>query len=294
MFDVAAADEGTTTITASASVDNPLLILFRDDLSAKFAADPLLNNPQAKRFLEETTQLFGLLRDLARYPKSADNEDERVYAYSKLMDFLGKLQRHDQYVKYAHGMSREMVQLGFHTEGAMALLLHARLLNCDTPADSAGAAAGASAAGASAAAAAAAELTATDPARLLPDSVSIRELIASTVNVQGGCHGDCLGAGGDGGGLLDELPLGGAEHFPRQSALARPYIAKSPFHNESMRSVAVQHIVEALVVRSRYAVRPHVKLSVVRPNASLLGMATCALFKHSSITLACSCECMQH
>ena len=201
-------------------VDNPLLILFRDDLSAKFAADPLLNNPQAKRFLEETTQLFGLLRDLARYPKSADNEDERVYAYSKLMNFLGKLQRHDQYVKYAHDLSREMVQLGFYSEGAMALLLHARLLGCDTPSGDGPLAATAD----DGAAAKSSTLTATDPERLLPDSVSVKELISGMVGVSVDCHGDCLGPHGQGAAaanaMLDELPLG-SEHFPRQSALAR-------------------------------------------------------------------------
>ncbi len=51
------------------------------------------------QFLTETTELFGLLSDLSRFPKTAEFEDERVYAYTKLMEFLDRLKRHDSYVK---------------------------------------------------------------------------------------------------------------------------------------------------------------------------------------------------
>ena len=39
------------------------------------------------------------MRGLCINPKTADFEDERVYAYTKLMDFLERLQRKDNYIK---------------------------------------------------------------------------------------------------------------------------------------------------------------------------------------------------
>ena len=196
---MASANKAATASGASAAKEPALLVMFRDELSGKFAADADLNTPEATRFLTETTELFGLLRDLASHPKTADYEDDRIYAYTKLMEFLERLKRHEYYVKNSHAMSKEMSALGLHAEAASALLLHAKLLAVDSPRPP-------SAGGATVA------------EKSLPDSVSQMEHLLATLGVATGCHGDCLGAG-----AREELPdveLGGTT-FPRQTALAR-------------------------------------------------------------------------
>jgi hypothetical protein len=179
-----------------------LLVMFRDELSKKFAADPDLNKPEAKRFLEETTELFGLLSDLSRYAKTAEYEDERVFAYTKLMEFLFKLKRHDAYIKYAHAMSKELSALGLHAEAAQALLLHVKLLGCDTPAAAPSGAPGTVLGG------------------NLPSHVSVGDFVRIGMEVEVGCHGDCKGPGGVSNVLLEEADYHGV-NFARQTALAR-------------------------------------------------------------------------
>ena len=61
---------------------------------AKFEADPALNNDDAKLFLRETTELFGLLRALETNPRDAEHEDERAYAYKMWMEFFFRLKIH--------------------------------------------------------------------------------------------------------------------------------------------------------------------------------------------------------
>jgi hypothetical protein len=175
--------------------------MFRDYLSAKFAADPDLNKPEATQFLTETSELFGLLSDLSRNPKTAEFEDERMYSYTKLMDFLERLKRHDSYIKAAHAMAKEMTLLGHHTEAAMALLLHVKLLACDTPA-----------------APGSPPLIGPTPAASLPEAVSVAQQVLGLLGVAEGCHGDCKGPGA--AKLLEEVELSG-NSFPAQTGLAR-------------------------------------------------------------------------
>jgi hypothetical protein len=195
------ASGGGGSDASDAVADLALLAMFRDELPKKFAADPALNTPDAMRFLQEATELFGLLCDLNRYPKTADNEDERVYAYTKLMEFLGRLERHDDSIKYAHALSKELSALGLHSEAACALLLHAKLLQCDTPPPGEDARQEALAKG---------------------DWVSVAEQLAAAVGCQMGCHGDCQGPRGvpkEGGGA--PAMLKGTELFPEETALQR-------------------------------------------------------------------------
>jgi dedicator of cytokinesis protein 3 len=190
-----AANEASASQGAVA--DPALLVLFRDDLLAKFSADPALNTPDAMRFLHETTELFSLLRDLSRYPKTASFEDERVYAYTKLMEFLGRLKRFSTSIKYAHALAKELSALGLYSEAACALLLHAKLLQCDSlPAD-----------------------PPAGDALAQEDWVSVGAQLAATVGCQLGCHGDCGGPGGGRG--KDAVRLDESELFPAQTALQR-------------------------------------------------------------------------
>lgn len=195
----ASSSDASSSSASDAVADPALLVMFRDELPEKFAADAALNTPDAMRFLQETTELFGLLRDLSRYPKTADYEDERVYAYTKLMEFLGRLKRRDASIKYAHALSKELSALGLYSEAACALLLHAKLLQCDTPPPSE---------------------DANQEALAKGDWVSVAEQLASAVGCQVGCHGDCRGPGGvtKGG---QPLVLEDNEMFPKQTALQR-------------------------------------------------------------------------
>lgn len=70
---------------------NALLELFNVSLEEEFAQDSVLNTKDAFQFAGEIKQLFKLLRALAQYSLSA--EEERCYAYSRLMDFLLKMKR---------------------------------------------------------------------------------------------------------------------------------------------------------------------------------------------------------
>lgn len=70
---------------------NALLELFNVTLEQEFAKDSVLNTKDAFEFAGEIKQLFKLLRALAQYSLSA--EEERCYAYGRLMDFLLKMKR---------------------------------------------------------------------------------------------------------------------------------------------------------------------------------------------------------
>jgi hypothetical protein len=188
--------------TSTDRAEPALLVMFRDELSKKFNEDPDLNQPEAQRFLTETTELFGLLSDLSRYPKTSEYEDERVFAYTKLMEFLEKLKRYDAYIKYAHAMSKELSALGLHAEAAQALLLHVKHLKCDTPA-------------------AETPVGGTVLGGELADFVSVQDMVRTGMGIEVSCHGDCKGPGGIATELLDEADFAHGVAFPRQTALAR-------------------------------------------------------------------------
>jgi len=91
--------------------------------------DNILNCNQALTFAGEVRQLFSLLRGLSRYHNVPEHEEERIFAYGKLMDFLLKLGRIDSFIKYGHNMMRDLVQLGLKVEAGFSLLLYANLLD---------------------------------------------------------------------------------------------------------------------------------------------------------------------
>ncbi|GMH72801.1 hypothetical protein TrRE_jg3684 [Triparma retinervis] len=110
---------------------NPLFLLFKDDLEVQFMGDDVLKCEAGSQFLKEIKQLFTLLVALAKFPKTAAHEQERCFAYSQLMDYLLKMNRTENYTRYAHQMSQEMLGLGLNIEAGKALLLHANLLAWD-------------------------------------------------------------------------------------------------------------------------------------------------------------------
>jgi hypothetical protein len=59
------------------SESNPLFLLFKEGLAAKFKGDDVLGNADGEKFLEEIRQLFTLLVALAKFPKNAVHEQER-------------------------------------------------------------------------------------------------------------------------------------------------------------------------------------------------------------------------
>lgn len=126
--------------------------------------------------------------------QTAEYEDERVYAYMKLMEFFDHLQRHDSYIKYAHMMSKELAALGLHTEAASALLLHARLLGCDSPRDP------------------------TTVGSQGAEATDVQALVEESIGVAPGAHGDCQGPRAH--DVLEELDLQ-VTVFPEQTSLAR-------------------------------------------------------------------------
>jgi hypothetical protein len=117
-------------------------------------------------------------------------------------------------------MSREMAALGLHAEAASALLLHAKLLRCDSPSAAASPPEGAAAAAEQGQQQAGCGPTGNAATgSYLPDSVSVADHLNATIEVQTGCHGDCKGPGAH--TLLEEAEMGGGVTFPRQTALAR-------------------------------------------------------------------------
>jgi len=102
-------------------------------LMAMFKADAVLNCTKAHMFASEMTTLLNLLRDLSECRKTLEFEEERSFAYAKLMDFFMDMGRRDAYIKAAHSLSKEMASLEHYTEAGNAILLHYNLLDwsCD-------------------------------------------------------------------------------------------------------------------------------------------------------------------
>lgn len=98
------------------------------DMKEIFKNDATLNHSAAFLFVNEMKELLRLLLDLARCPKTPDYEEERSFAYGRLMDFLLKMGRLDAYIKCAHSLSKELENMELHTEAGNAILLHCKLL----------------------------------------------------------------------------------------------------------------------------------------------------------------------
>ena len=121
--------------------ETPLFLLFKNELEMKLQDSENLGGmeeasaskfqAEGLKFLEEIKQLYTLEVALAKFEKTAANEQERCFAYSRLMDYLLKMNRKENYTRYAHLMSQEMTNLGFNVEAGEALLMHANLLEWD-------------------------------------------------------------------------------------------------------------------------------------------------------------------
>lgn len=196
------------TNSSQSNEGDKLRTLFDVDLRKKFESDPVLQCEAAQGFLNETTELFELLSHLNHYPKRSEFEDERMYAYTKLMDFLGRLQRYDSYIKYAHQMAKELSALGLHTESACALLLYAKLLRCDFQASSSDSSSSMH------------DLKLEDQGieSQTDDFIHVREMMEAAVGAKAHCHGDCDGPNAT--TVLEELDLVGIV-YPEQTSYQR-------------------------------------------------------------------------
>ena len=105
------------------------LVDFVGDFSKIFSSDDILNCKYALDFSIEINELKTLLQVLSKYPKTTEFEEERSFAYSKLMEFLSKMNRRDAYIKFGHTLAKEMSNFENYVEAANAILLHAKLLN---------------------------------------------------------------------------------------------------------------------------------------------------------------------
>ena len=105
------------------------LVDFVGDFSTIFSSCSVLNCKYALDFSVEINALKTLLQVLSKYPKTTEFEEERSFAYSKLMAFLLKMNRRDAYIKFAHTLAKEMNNMGNYVEAGNAILLHAKLLD---------------------------------------------------------------------------------------------------------------------------------------------------------------------
>lgn len=104
------------------------LVDFVGDFSAIFSSDSVLNCQYALDFSIEINELKTLLQVLSKYPKTVEFEEERSFAYAKLMEFLSKMNRRDAYIKFAHTLAKEMHNFENFVEAGNAILLHYKLL----------------------------------------------------------------------------------------------------------------------------------------------------------------------
>jgi dedicator of cytokinesis protein 3 len=111
------------------SLSSMVNLLEGGGLSNLFKTDPVLNCDSALNFVSEMSTLLGLLRDLKDTPETLMYEEERCFAYTKLMDFFLSVKRRDEYIKTAHNLSKEMAKLENYVEAANAILLHYNLLS---------------------------------------------------------------------------------------------------------------------------------------------------------------------
>lgn len=105
-----------------------LVKFMETDMDELFGKHPVLDCDKAHLFASEMRELLRLLLDLSNCAKTSEYEEERSFAYSKLMDFLLRMNRQDAYIKFAHSLSKEMERLDLPTEAANAVLLHFNLL----------------------------------------------------------------------------------------------------------------------------------------------------------------------
>lgn len=123
---------GNNTISMESRYIAPystLVELMEGGLANMFLTDDLLNCSEAHNFASEMRTLLNLLRDLSRCPQTSEFEEERSYAYARLMDFFLTMNRIDAYTKFAHSLSKEMANMGHYPEAGNAILLHYNLLD---------------------------------------------------------------------------------------------------------------------------------------------------------------------
>ena len=121
-------ERASQRVEGMAAAASPLTVAFSETLLRRFEGDRLLAADDAKAALQEIHQLYALLADMQRFPPTPEFEEERCHAYEVLMMWCRKHSRQDLYLRYAHGLKREQIRLGHHTQAAMALMLHARSL----------------------------------------------------------------------------------------------------------------------------------------------------------------------
>jgi hypothetical protein len=123
---------GNNTISMESRYVAPystLVELMEGGLDNMFSTDEVLNCREAHNFASEMSTLLNLLRDLSRCPQTSEFEEERSYAYARLMEFFLSMSRIDAYTKFAHSLSKEMANMGHYPEAGNAILLHYNLLD---------------------------------------------------------------------------------------------------------------------------------------------------------------------
>lgn len=72
-------------------------------------------------------KFLDLQMELYTLPAGPEYEDDRTVANMKLMEYLKQTNRKEAYIRHIHILVDQHIQAGNYTEGAEALLLHARL-----------------------------------------------------------------------------------------------------------------------------------------------------------------------
>eukprot|EP01087_Luapelamoeba_hula_P009741 TRINITY_DN2543_c0_g2_i1.p1 TRINITY_DN2543_c0_g2~~TRINITY_DN2543_c0_g2_i1.p1 ORF type:complete len:2286 (-),score=503.70 TRINITY_DN2543_c0_g2_i1:137-6166(-) len=101
---------------------------FKSTLRSKFEneTDPAIT-ADGLAFTSEMQKLLSLLLALQALPKN--HHDERIQAILAILQYLKQTDRVHKYIKYVHELSDEHLAGKSNTEAALALLLHAELLD---------------------------------------------------------------------------------------------------------------------------------------------------------------------
>jgi hypothetical protein len=102
----------------------------RHGLQTLFQHSPILNtlNSSALSFVSEMRDLLTLLLNLSKSPETIEYEEERAFAYHKLMTFFQKVGRVESWVKTTHNFAREMIKFENFLEAGNLIRLHVDLL----------------------------------------------------------------------------------------------------------------------------------------------------------------------
>eukprot|EP01090_Pellita_catalonica_P000558 TRINITY_DN10381_c0_g1_i1.p1 TRINITY_DN10381_c0_g1~~TRINITY_DN10381_c0_g1_i1.p1 ORF type:complete len:707 (+),score=106.84 TRINITY_DN10381_c0_g1_i1:58-2121(+) len=117
----------TIDIFAEESVVDDVEKLLVPALAARFAKGDDLGK-QGDLFLSDFKELMAKTASINMLSHDPAYEDERTLATLKLMEVLKESGRHESYVKYAHKLAHQHLQVNNFNEAALTILLHANNL----------------------------------------------------------------------------------------------------------------------------------------------------------------------